>query len=54
MFVDLTYLQVDDASSKNESYKEDTIEVVNVIDIGGVLDTSDNGIFFMMVLTLMR
>ncbi len=44
MFVDLTYLQVDDDSSKNEGYKED-IQGVNVIDIGGFLDISDNGLF---------
>ncbi len=45
MFVDSTYLQVDDDSSKNEGYKEDTIQGVNVIDIGGFLDISDNGLF---------
>jgi hypothetical protein len=54
MFVDSTYLQVDDDFSKNESYREETIEMVSVLDIGGFLDISDDDLFFlMMVLTLM-
>ncbi len=46
IFVDSTYLQVD-VSSSNESYKEDTIERADAIDIGGFLDTNDNGPLFL-------
>jgi hypothetical protein len=45
VFADLTYLQVDDDYSSNEGYKEDTIERADVINIGGFLDTNDNGPF---------
>jgi hypothetical protein len=35
-------LQVDDDSSSNEGYKEDTTEKADAIDIGGFLDINDN------------
>ncbi len=38
-------MQVDDDYSSNEGYKEDAIERANAIDIGGFLDTNDNGHF---------
>ncbi len=54
MFVDLTYLQVDDDSSKNKCYKGDTIEGAGAINIGGSLDTNDNGPFSYDGVTLMK
>jgi hypothetical protein len=47
IFADPTYLQVDDDYSSNEGYKEDTIERADAIDIGGFLDTNDNGPLFL-------
>jgi hypothetical protein len=44
-FVDLAYLQVDDDSSQNEGYNEDTTKGDNVINIGGFLDKDDSGFF---------
>ncbi len=46
MFVDPTYLQVDDGSSKDESYNENMVEGVSAIDIGGLLVMDDNGPFY--------
>jgi hypothetical protein len=57
IFANPTYLQVDDDSSSNEGYKEDTIERANAIDIGGFCNINDNDPLFlclMMVLILMR
>ncbi len=34
-------------SSSNEGYKEDTIKRADAIDIGGFLDTNDNGPLFL-------
>jgi hypothetical protein len=47
-------LQVDDASSKNEGYKEDTIGGVSVIDISGFWTLMIMTFFLMIVLTLTR
>jgi hypothetical protein len=46
MFVDPTYLQVDDGSSEDEGYNEDMVEGVSAIDIGGLLAMDDNGPFY--------
>ncbi len=45
MFVNLRYLWVHDGSSKDEGCDEDTIDGANVVDIGGLLDIDDNGLF---------
>ncbi len=36
MFVDLTYLQVDDGCLKDGGYNEDMVEGASVIDSGGL------------------
>jgi hypothetical protein len=46
MFVDPTYLQVDDGSSKDEGYNDDMVEGVSAIDISGLLAMDDNDPFY--------
>jgi len=41
----LAYLQVNDDSSQNEGYDENTTKKNNVINIGGFLDKDDSGLF---------
>jgi hypothetical protein len=36
MFVDLTYLQLDDGAFDNEDYTQDLVYEVDIVDIGGV------------------
>jgi len=45
MFVNSRYLQVHDGSSKDEGYDKDTIDGADVVDISGLLDIDDNGLF---------
>jgi len=37
MFVDLAYLQLDDRASNDEDYNQDLVDVVGVVDIGGLM-----------------
>jgi hypothetical protein len=37
MFVDLTYLQLDDGVSNNEDCNQDSVDAIDIVNIGGLL-----------------
>ncbi len=45
MFVHLRYFQVHNVFSKDESYNENTIDGMGVVDIDGLLNIDGNGLF---------
>jgi hypothetical protein len=45
MFVDLTYLQLDDGASDDENYNQDLVDEVNIIDIGGLTTMDEDNCF---------
>jgi hypothetical protein len=45
MFADLAYLQLDDGASDDENYKQDLVDEVNIIDIGGLTTMDENNCF---------
>ncbi len=45
MFVDLTYLQLDDDVSDNENYNQNSINEVGIIDIRGLMAMDEDSFF---------